>query len=269
MPIIDSEANTVVGVLSHRGILASLLGKFSDARRLFDFPLASLGIGTFSDVVVVPETASVISVLNVLAERRISSVPLVNEAGQVTDVFLREDVTFLANDPSLLVLDAPVGEVRRAQASMMGPLPPLLTCDRSDTLQRALELFAVAQGAVKILVCVDAHRRCTGIVTLSDIFAFVAATEEEERTSGEEEMAGGGAGGGGGGAGGGGGGGGRAGGGGGGGLGLSLDASPHGGIIEGFTGGAARAPAMSNGGGGDAGALPVSGAPQPGALSPA
>lgn len=44
-----------------------------------------------------------------------------------------------------------------------------------DSLHRALELFAATSGRAERLVCVDAHRRCTGVVSLSDVFAFLCA----------------------------------------------------------------------------------------------
>jgi CBS domain-containing protein len=175
MPVLDVDQSSVVAVLSHRALLHHILARFSDSRRLFYQPLYSLGVGSFGDVVVVPEAASVISVLNVLAERRISSVPIVNAGGQVVDVYSRDDVAFLANDPTLNVLDAPVGEVRRAQIQMMGPSTPLVTCHRYDTLHRCLELFAATDGRCERLICVDEHNRCTGIVSLSDIFAYLGS----------------------------------------------------------------------------------------------
>ena len=120
MPVLDREQSAVIGILSHRNLMAHVISRFSESRRVFDMPLCSLGVGSFSDIVVVPETASVISVLNVLAERRISSVPLVApDTGALVDVYSRDDVAFLANDASLMVLDAPVGDVRRAQTSMV------------------------------------------------------------------------------------------------------------------------------------------------------
>jgi CBS domain-containing protein len=119
MPVLDVEQSAVVAVISHRNLLQHVLSRFTDTRSIFSQPVYALGIGSFDDVVVVPETASVISVLNVLADRRISAVPVVNAAGQVIDVYSRDDVAFLANDPTLMVLDAPVGEVRRAQVQMV------------------------------------------------------------------------------------------------------------------------------------------------------
>jgi len=120
MPVLDVEQNAVVSLLSHRQLLSYLLPRFVDSKRYFDQPLCLLGVGVFDEaVLVVPDTASVISVLNVMWEKKVSAVPLVNEAGQVTDLYGRKDINFLANDPGFMVLDAPVGEVRRAQVGMV------------------------------------------------------------------------------------------------------------------------------------------------------
>ena len=119
LPILDLEQNAVVAVLSHGNLLTHILSRFTDIRKLLDAPLYCLGVGSFREVVVVPDTASVISVLTLLSERAISSVPVVNAMGQVVDLYGRNDVGFLSNDPSLMVLDAPIGEVRKAQMGMV------------------------------------------------------------------------------------------------------------------------------------------------------
>lgn len=173
IPVLDVEQNSVIAILSHRSLLLNVLKRFTDERALFNHSIFALGIGSFDDVVVVPATTSVVSVLKVLADHKISSVPIVNEAGQVVDIYSCADVAFLASDPTLQVLDAPVGEVRKAQAAMLGPPMPLVTCHRNESLYRCLELFAATGGRSQRLVCVDENRRCTGIVSLSDVFAHV------------------------------------------------------------------------------------------------
>ena len=49
----------------------------------------------------------------------------------------------------------------------------LLTCAATDTLENAITLFAVAAGRTERIICVDAERRVTGVVSLSDIFAYI------------------------------------------------------------------------------------------------
>jgi len=173
IPVLDVEQNSVIAILSHRSLLLNVLKRFTDERVLFNHSIYALGIGSFDDVVVVPATTSVVSVLKVLADHKISSVPIINEVGQVVDIYSCADVAFLASDPTLQVLDAPVGEVRKAQAAMLGPPMPLVTCHRNESLYRCLELFAATGGRSQLLVCVDENRRCTGIVSLSDVFAHV------------------------------------------------------------------------------------------------
>lgn len=173
---------SVLAVLSYKSLLEHLVSKFTDADSvaLLEQPLLALGVGSFgADILVVPETASVVSVLHVLAERRVSSVPVVaaDGSGVLVDVYSREDVAFLANDPTLMVLDAPVGDVRRAQISMTGIGSNLLTCSAMDSLAHALTLFAAAGGRAERIVCVDSERRVTGIVSLSDLFAYICSDE--------------------------------------------------------------------------------------------
>jgi CBS domain-containing protein len=57
----------------------------------------------------------------------------------------------------------------------MGPAAPIVTCSRADSLHRALTLFAAAGGLCERLVCVDELGRCTGVVTLSDVFRYFSS----------------------------------------------------------------------------------------------
>lgn len=185
----------MLAVLSFKTLLLQLLTRFTDAEgvaRYLEQPLISLGVGSFgAAILVVPETASVVSCLHLLSDRRVSSVPIVSSpdpstgegGGTLLDLFSREDAFFLANDPTLLVLDAPVGDLRRAQQQMTGQPSSLLTCRAEDTLAHALTLFAAAGGRAERLVCVDGERRVTGIVSLSDIFSYLCSKEDEDRAA--------------------------------------------------------------------------------------
>lgn len=177
MPVLDAEQNAVLSIMSHTTVMTHIVRRFSDSRRMFDQPLEALGVGTFGDIVVVPDNASIISVLNVLAERRISSVPVVSsETGALVDIYSRDDVLFLATDPTLAVLDAPVGLVLRFQVQQTGIARPVVTCDKSDTLHRAMELFAASGCRAERLVCINRlTRQVNGVVSLSDILAYFSS----------------------------------------------------------------------------------------------
>ena len=49
---------------------------------------------------------------------------------------------------------------------------PVIRCSRYDTLHRILELLAAAGEHADRIVCVDEMGRCTGVVTITDIFAY-------------------------------------------------------------------------------------------------
>ncbi len=70
----------------------------------------------------------------------------------------------------------------------MGPNMPVLKCRRTDTLHRALELLAAAGDKFERLVCTDDAGRCTGVVTIGDLFEhFCRAGEVPWRTEGFAE----------------------------------------------------------------------------------
>jgi CBS domain-containing protein len=154
IPVFDPEQHAVVAMLSARAIVSHVLKHFIDPRRLFDQPLDALRIGTFSRLIIVPARGSVVSTLAVMAEAGISSVPIVGPDNGVIDVFSRypqsavrppnpnlssamtigavlcrrpffaarrDDVFFLANDPSLMCLDAPIVDIRRRQTQVVRP----------------------------------------------------------------------------------------------------------------------------------------------------
>lgn len=47
-----------------------------------------------------------------------------------------------------------------------------MTCSLNDTIGKAMAMFATAGGRVERLICVDEAKRATGVVALSDLFAY-------------------------------------------------------------------------------------------------
>ncbi len=68
----------------------------------------------------------------------------------------------------------------------MGPTAPFVTCNRLDSLSRALSLFAAAGTLCERLICVDELGRCTGVVALTDIFNYISTTSPIRLASSEQ-----------------------------------------------------------------------------------
>lgn len=186
-------AATVLGVLTHRSLLHAMVERFSldtdavwagtgaraapgsDAGVLTE-GVAAAGMGTWAGPGKRLVTASVdtplADVLGLLAAHRVSCVPLVEAGprGRLVDVWGREDVLFLATDPSLGALSAPVGATRRAQLGASDGVHSVRTCCAQDSVRRVVDAFAATR--VSRLVGVDAEGRPVGLITLADVFQY-------------------------------------------------------------------------------------------------
>lgn len=93
LPVLDPQQHSVLTIASHRGVLEFLVSSLREQRRLYDQSIKDLGIGTFHELITVPENMPLIRVLYVLVEKKISSVPIVNVNGAVTNIYSISDVT--------------------------------------------------------------------------------------------------------------------------------------------------------------------------------
>ncbi|RHY28305.1 hypothetical protein DYB32_006079 [Aphanomyces invadans] len=117
LAVLDTNQNLVLSIVTHAGessvyrdacddrhgvgILEYLVSTFREQRRLFDQSIADLGIGTFTNLVTIPEDTPLIHVLHALMERRISAVPIVDAAGAVMYLYSVSDVTVRRRSPSI------------------------------------------------------------------------------------------------------------------------------------------------------------------------
>eukprot|EP00850_Spirogloea_muscicola_P023888 SM000401S15613 [mRNA] locus=s401:21241:24562:+ [translate_table: standard] len=112
----------------------------------------------------------------------VSSLPVVDENGALTDVYARSDITALARDRTyarLQLEDITVAQALHIRQDAVGGATGQLgtrchMCLRSDTLRSIIDHLATP--GVRRLICVEAgSRRVEGIVSLTDIFNFLLA----------------------------------------------------------------------------------------------
>eukprot|EP00850_Spirogloea_muscicola_P005578 SM000025S08473 [mRNA] locus=s25:920558:923812:- [translate_table: standard] len=112
----------------------------------------------------------------------VSSLPVVDENGALTDVYARSDITALARDRTyarLQLEDITVAQALHIRQDAIGGATGQLgtrchMCLRSDTLRSIIDHLATP--GVRRLICVEAgSRRVEGIVSLTDIFNFLLA----------------------------------------------------------------------------------------------
>uniref|UniRef100_A0A8B9DFW6 Protein kinase AMP-activated non-catalytic subunit gamma 3 n=1 Tax=Anser cygnoides TaxID=8845 RepID=A0A8B9DFW6_ANSCY len=94
LPVIEPTSGNVLHILTHKRILKFLhiFGSTIPKPRFLKKTVQELCIGTFRDVAVVPETAPIYTALEIFVDRRVSALPVINDAGQVVGLYSRFDV---------------------------------------------------------------------------------------------------------------------------------------------------------------------------------
>ncbi|TRZ00190.1 hypothetical protein DNTS_032260 [Danionella cerebrum] len=170
LPVIDPESGNVLHILTHKRILKFLylFGGSVPKPRFLQLQVKDAGIGTFSDVAVVSQTASVYDALSVFVERRVSALPVVDEQGKVVALYSRFDVINLAaqksyNNLSMSMLEA----VQRRRCYVEG----VIKCFPDETLETVID--RIVQAEVHRLVLVDRDDVVRGIISLSDLLQAI------------------------------------------------------------------------------------------------
>ncbi|XP_040214051.1 5'-AMP-activated protein kinase subunit gamma-3 [Rana temporaria] len=173
LPVMEPVSGNILHILTHKRLLKFLhmFGGSIPRPRFMQKTMLELGIGTFRDVAVIHESSSIYSALEIFVERRVSALPVVNEAGQVVGLYSRFDVIHLAAQKIYNNLDITVGEaLRRRSLSLEG----VLMCYPHETLETVIDRIVKEQ--VHRFVLVDEERRPRGIVSLSDILQALVLT---------------------------------------------------------------------------------------------
>lgn len=183
LPIV-AGGRTVLGTLEHWRVLrfvhahmagsavvgagAGVGGDDGRSDALFAMTLAELNIGTFGQLVTVSESAKLVDVLEVLVDRNLSAVPVVDMSGNLRSVYARTDITALARAS---VTNATLEmNVMHALSAAHGRPFRVATCRRSDTLRTVFEEFERTRK--HRLYAVDDSGKLIGVLSLSDVLAY-------------------------------------------------------------------------------------------------
>ncbi|XP_030807791.1 5'-AMP-activated protein kinase subunit gamma-3 isoform X1 [Camarhynchus parvulus] len=173
LPVIEPVSGNVLHILTHKRILKFLhiFASTIPKPRFLKKTVQELCIGTFRDLAVVAESAPVHTALEIFVDRRVSALPVINDAGQVVGLYSRFDVIHLAAQKTYNNLDISVREALRQRSVC---LEGVLTCYPHEPMEDIIDRIAKEQ--VHRLVLVDENRYPRGIVSLSDILQALVLT---------------------------------------------------------------------------------------------
>lgn len=132
--------------------------------------IAAILQGKGSDVVQVRSTDSVLSAVQLLAERRIGCVPVVDD-GAVVGIFSERDLVYRVAQDGAAALDHQVGEVMTAPPITIDDQTPVIHGLSLMTKRRIRHLPVVVDGTL------------VGMISIGDLVKFRIDTIESEAAS--------------------------------------------------------------------------------------
>ncbi|XP_061090456.1 5'-AMP-activated protein kinase subunit gamma-1-like isoform X3 [Conger conger] len=173
LPVIDPESGNVLHIMTHKRILKflHLFGAMIPKPRFLQRKIGDVAIGTFRNIAMVRDTASVYDALSIFVERRVSALPVVNEKGKVVGLYSRFDVINLAAQKSYNDLDI---TMRQALQGRVCYVEGVIKCYPHETLEVIID--RIVEAKVHRLVMVDTEDMVKGIVSLSDLLQAMVLT---------------------------------------------------------------------------------------------
>lgn len=168
--MIDPYTGDVLYVLSHKRILRFLFVYLNEFPELtfFHKTIHDLKIGTFADIVSVTDNTSIRTTFQLLLEKDISALPVLDDDGILLDVYAKYEVLNLVSEKLYTNLSTTIGEIRNKKKDWDEKLQK---CRSSITLYEALEVIVRTESHRLLLVNKD--DKLIGIVSLSDILAYL------------------------------------------------------------------------------------------------
>ncbi|KAA8892600.1 hypothetical protein FN846DRAFT_915152 [Sphaerosporella brunnea] len=176
IPLIDIDDETqqemVVSVLTQFRILKFIAFNVRETRQLRK-PLRELGIVTEGDVATAEMDTPVITVIHMLVQKDISSVPIVDSNGILLNIYESVDILTLIKGGSYHDLSLSVGEaLMRRPEDFAG----VHTCSMNDSLEAIFD--TIRRSRVHRLMVVEPDGKLTGVLTLSDILQYILFSGE-------------------------------------------------------------------------------------------
>lgn len=169
----DENREIIVSVLTQYRILKFVALNCKETC-LLQQPLSQLKIGVFENLATASMDTPVIEVINILATKGVSSVPIVDEHNKLINVYESVDVLSLIKGGIYTDLSLSVGEalMRRSE-----DFEGVHTCTKMDKLDTIMDI--TRRSRVHRLFVIDSDGVLEGIVTLSDILRYILAEEPD------------------------------------------------------------------------------------------
>lgn len=178
IPVIDPDEGNLVAILGYLDLVNLLNTAAQQFPHLFSQTIEETGLGTYR-VVTAPQHALLADVLNILEERGISSIPVVDPSEKVLGLYYKADTTFLTRAPdpgavmsslaSLTVGEAVSLQQQQQQSgeSLATSQGMMCTCISRSLISEVLQVMMNARSARVVIT--DETGKCLAIASIRDI----------------------------------------------------------------------------------------------------
>lgn len=170
LPVIDPETGNVLYIITHKRLLRFLFLYIHDLPKpkYFSESIYDLSIGSYENIEVGKHSMPIIEALRKFVDKRISALPIVDDDGKLIDIYAKFDVINLAAEKTYDNLDLTLKEANEHRNEWF---EGVYKCQKTDSLYDVMEKIVKAE--VHRLVVVNEDDRVEGVVSLSDILAFL------------------------------------------------------------------------------------------------
>lgn len=168
--MMDPISGDVLYILSHKRILRFLFVYLNEFPELtfFHKTLVELKIGTFEDIVSVTDSTTIKEAFQLLLDKDVSALPILDDNGILIDVYAKFEVLNLVSEKLYSNLSLKITDVRNKKKDWEEKLQK---CRSSITLYEALEVIVRTESHRLLLI--NKEDKLIGIVSLSDILIYL------------------------------------------------------------------------------------------------
>ncbi|KAG8452373.1 hypothetical protein GDO86_004249 [Hymenochirus boettgeri] len=144
LPVISPDSGNTLYILTHKRILKFLKLFMSEIEKpaFVKKSLKDLCIGTYDNIALVHPDTPVYVALGIFVQRRVSALPIVDEAGHVVDIYSKFDVINLAAEKTYNNLDI---TVTKALGHRSHYFEGVLKCYQHETLETIINRLVEAE----------------------------------------------------------------------------------------------------------------------------
>lgn len=172
-PVIDPDNGNLVSILGYLDIVHLFNQTAKQYPHIFNVSVKSAMVGTFKNVATASKHAKLSELLDLMDQRRISAVPILDDNGRVVGSYHRSAVdqeTVLSNLSNYRADETlALREQLLSNGDIMSAFQGLATCKMTDTL--ALVFSLMMNNRTTRVVVVDEGQKCVGVISIRDLIA--------------------------------------------------------------------------------------------------